>query len=232
MSTFGVFKHIVKHKLGQQAKDESRIDIGLPLNLKIGSMVSISEIPFIINSDKMLITKPNTDHIVMAIGNICISQQISHYKFYLEDVKNPESNSIVQISTKKDEVEDMMFIQQYDMIRPADEPGWELWLNEHLGLIGGPDFKVSDSDKNREETYVRCTPRAFLSETVIFDPYGEDGSKIENLQAIYSRQLDGLSEYCIVSREKHYDYRHTQQDVFVTVNLAIDLNKGEFIPLT
>jgi hypothetical protein len=218
----------------------NRIDVGLPLDLKFNSQIEISKTPFML-SEKMLIESPIDDnHIVTGIGKICFSDK-EFYKFYLEELKNPQNKSILQVSTVGSSLSlvDFMFFKPYETL-DLDENIISVFLDEKDGLIGLKDFIITTEDQ-KKFVYNRISPlpdkggrhNTKINEKLIYDPFGDTGGRMESVQAMYSRDLgdDMGNEYCLVSSVKLLNleggFYVGNQEVYISILLGIELHKTQ-----
>ena len=225
-----IFKYMINKKIEEFKKEKKdRIDINLPLNLKFNSQIEISKTPFML-SEKMLIDQPIDDvHIVTGIGKIDLGFDNVFHRFYLEELKNPENKSILQV-----QAESFMFFKPYETLDLNDDIV-SAFLDETDGLIGLKDFIITDDEKY---VYNRISPlpekggrhNVTVNEKTIFDPFGDTGCRVESLQAMYSRDVEGITEYCLVSRDKIFVSNYERvtygdlKEASISILLGIDLH--------
>lgn len=218
----GIFKNILAKKqraisasIGEYFKGKpQRVDVNLPLGLKLNGMARLDETKFVIYGDALKMASPGAgNHTVIAVEKFTINA-LTVYRFYLES-NDDKNQSILQIplsgapisapisasisapisAPSPPEVSGIILYRVVDEVYPENEEDWGLWLNEGTGWIGYKDFIIRDDDGTEtlyyrvwgaDEDYVG--PISFQS-TMVLDPYGMTGMKTENLGMVYAREI-------------------------------------------
>ena len=227
MGRFSIVTHVLKNKVEELTKqDKPRIDLGLPLNLKIGTFLSINETDFVLN-DELLTKSPGTEHVVVAIGKFKIDEGIDVYRFYLQGVTNKEE-SILQISINKTEPVEFTLYRLFDEIEPTTADEWATWLNEPAGLIGFKDFIVENKTFNREREAGKLWVDPFeFTENVITDKYGDEGMVASTKVGTFIRYFDEIYEMLLIEHDKISDNKYDLLSSRIGILTGIDLNKAQ-----
>jgi len=151
----GVLMEYLKKKLGSAHADPSaaRVDAGLPLGIKIGSLVSIDPAPLTIAAQAgLVVTGFDGKQAVAAWGKINFSGLIIH-RFYFEDGEHM-LQFIADTSGKL--TEDPMLYMLYQEIFPSSKNEWSNWLANpdkkgDTGFIGFESFNLFDLKKKSKK---------------------------------------------------------------------------------
>ncbi|MEO5360499.1 MAG: YjfK family protein [Nitrospirota bacterium] len=235
MGALGIFKHIVE-KQKEALSDllegkKQRVDLTIPLGLKINSIVKIDETKFILNEEKLKVTSPGAaTHTVVAAGKYTIGP-MSNYKLYLQSTMDKEDESVIQVVVENTEILSLAYYRVIDEVFPADEDEWGVWLNYGTGLIGYKDFIIDGeliyqrTVGSHQQDYIEPMDYA---ETVALDPYGMTGMKIDGLSMRYAREVNkDMQEYIVVTMEKVKDEFGTVKEAGVTIMAGIELVEPE-----
>ncbi|MBF0516795.1 MAG: DUF2491 family protein [Nitrospirae bacterium] len=229
----GIFKHIVERQKealsGLLQGKKQRVDSTIPLGLKINSIVKIDETKFLVNEGKLKVQSPGPEsHTVVAAGKYTTGT-MSNYKLYLQSTMDKEDESILHIVVENTELVSLAYFRVIDEIFPANEDEWGVWLNDGTGLIGYKDFIIDGELSygrtigNKDQDYMQPIP---FTETVVLDPYGMTGMKIDSLSMRYVRDA-GINEYIVVTMEKVKDEFGAVKEAGVTIMAGIELVEPE-----
>jgi hypothetical protein len=180
--------------------------------MRLGGMIQIPEVDFILYGDKLRVKPPTGDLAVVAVGNFNIGKFIG-YRFYLKE-EGAENFFMLQImkAPGSPTIDDCKFYTLWDEVYPDD---WDFWINEDKGYIGYSAFELQDQtryfrvwENHQEEKVVedsgqeRIThipPVAFGEETYS-DPWGSDKHDSNNESMLYGREIaDDMTEFLLVS---------------------------------
>jgi len=215
-----VLKRITKKKLtSEPTKDPSeRIDNGLPFNLKIGSVITIDSVPFILN-DGLTIQNPGATQLVKAYGSLKILGFPAH-RFYLEDETGKEE-SVLEIIETDDELEIVLY-RDFEIITPESADDWDHWLSEEDGYIGYPVFRLRGADENDlYDNYwgsdSHQSEPVCATETIFEDMFGENQCTIQHTMMLYSKEVGDIHEFALLSAEEDTE----KETSLVRVSLGI-----------
>ncbi|MBF0320046.1 MAG: DUF2491 family protein [Nitrospirae bacterium] len=235
MGALGIFKHIVERQTEALSelleKKKERVDSTIPLGIKINSMVKIDETKFILNEGKLKVQSPGAGtHTVVAAGKYTIGP-ISNYKVYMQSAMDRNDESIIQIAVENTEIISLTYYRVVDEVFPASEDEWGTWLNYDTGLIGYKDFIIDGELEYRRtigSTQQDYVDPIHFTETVVMDPYGMTGMKVESRSMRYAREVDkDMQEYVVVTMEKVKNEFGTVKEAGVTIMAGIDLVEPE-----
>jgi hypothetical protein len=187
-----------------------RIDLHLPLGIRIGGMIDIPQPDFILAGDSLKIKHPGLSNIVLSYGVIPMGKSV-FYRFYLQASKSIYMLELV--TNERKDVDQCTIFMQYDEIFPDD---WAFWLDDREGYIGYSVFQTKDNtpyfrvwedpdratilgqdDHGNEIT--RIPPVEFL-ENVYLDQYGKHQEMVKYDSMLYARQINAdLNEFLLLS---------------------------------
>jgi hypothetical protein len=149
----------------------------------------------------------------------------------MQSAMDKDDESIIHIAVENTEIISLAYYRVTDEVFPATEEEWGTWLNYGTGLIGYRDFIIDGNLEYRrtigspQQDYV--DPIQF-TETVVLDPYGMTGMKVESRSMRYAREVDkDLQEYVVVTMEKVKNEFGTVKEAGVTIMAGIDLVEPE-----
>ena len=231
---FQLLSSIISKKWNESPQPESkRIDRDLPLGMRLGGMIQIPEVDFILYGDKLKMKPPATDLAVIGIGTFAIGK-FAGYRFYLK-TEGAEDFFMLQImkTPGSPTIDDCKFFSLWDEIYPD---GWDFWLGEDDGYIGYSAFDLQDSTRyfrvwenpqaqktvqDDGKEHITHIPPVDFQETTNFDPWGNDTHYSNNESMLYGRELegvtDGMTEFLLVSCVSEGDDASVQLYVGVPV---------------
>ncbi|MEO5356731.1 MAG: YjfK family protein [Nitrospirae bacterium YQR-1] len=237
MSGAGIFRHIhekSKVKLtGVFRKKPERIDINLPLGIKINSMIRLDETKFITNADVLKVQSPGGGIHTVVAGEKFMIGSLKVYRFYIEENES-RNQSVLQIPVANDEIEGIVLYQIIEEVYPQSDEQWDFWLNEGTGCIGYKDFKIQEED-GKETLYYRLwggderyTKPIFFRSVISTDSYGITGMKTESHGMVYGREIsETLQEYLFIVHEKLLDNDRELEEAKVVLMAGIDIDLAE-----
>ncbi|MBF0465745.1 MAG: DUF2491 family protein [Nitrospirae bacterium] len=232
-----IFRHIYEKNKQKPAgflrKKPRRIDVNLPLGIRINGMVRFDESKFVINSDVLKAQSPGGGIHTVAAGEKFMIGSLKIYRFYLEE-NETKQQSVLQIPVSNDEMEGMVLFRIIEEIYPQDEEEWDFWLNEETGCIGNKDFRIREEDGSDtlyyriwgdDERYVKPI---FFRSVISTDSYGLTGMKTENIGMIYGREItETLQEYLFIVYEKLLDDDGHTEEAKIILMAGIDIGLAE-----
>ena len=220
-----------------------RVDENLPFGLRVGARVTLSEEPYLreLVEGTLLATFPGREQVVVGYGKFDILE-LTFHRFYLAPYHDTggadiEKTAAIQVTVNREgAVDDLVLFKDADIIHPSTEEGWDVWLNEHAGIIGNNPFYVNDDDDIRIAEYSRIldsesdrriAPLA-VTEQMYVDPYQKKSSAfhVERMLMFYQRTLtdadgDPLTEWVSVSSEVDNDGARVRISNGLNVNQAL-----------
>jgi hypothetical protein len=213
--SWALLARIAKNKWSKKNEevDRPRIDGNLPLELKIGSRLSIMCPSAIIAGDKLNMKVPLGELSVVSYGTFTI-YGFKGYRFYLS-TDSQELFTLQVVLNQKGEIDDLKLYSLHDEITAIPKDGWDFWLNDHDGYIGYSIFDLKDGTryfrawdneteqeivaKDDDEVITHIPPVRF-EETVHEDPYGDKRHRVTHLSMLYGRDAtDSVAEFMMVS---------------------------------
>lgn len=201
----------IKSRFSSDAGPKERIDKSLPLGLRIGSRVRISEVPFMLAGDEIYLSYPGEESLVGAYSESDMAG-LKTFRFYLKDRADLEQESVLLVlmdDNSKDVAEIYLFREQaeiplfYNSLDEVPADGDEVnavnfWIGEQGGIIGMPLFNTPDDivyGRLWESELDARIPALEVEEKIHLDPYGDAVMHVEHLGTmLYARSVEGLSE--------------------------------------
>lgn len=221
--------------------ERERIDDSLPLGLRIGSRVQLSEAPFLLAGESSHVDYPGEEALVSAFSETTLAGLNTH-RLYLDDRTDTDQESMLLIVSDDagSNVEEMyLFREQYEIplyhirVEDAEEDdetsAVDFWLDREDGIIGMPLFHTPD-----ELTYerlwepdrdVRINPYK-SDERIFLDGFGEASATLEHQGTmLYGRVVEGIGgdvdEYLLITVER-------DEQVFqVRIWIGLGLSQGD-----
>jgi hypothetical protein len=231
--TWNLFKRILQKKTEEHKVENrlitQRIDYNLPLNLRIGALVEVSQTDFILGGSNLHIMYPEIKNSVKSMGKFSIGESTA-YSFYL-GVKDTVYTLQVVVDSKKS-IEECKLFMPYDEMFPSPEAGewWNYWLDDNTGYIGYSVFELTDktqydrvwqdpsSQVELDGGLNRIHPIAF-TEKIYLDEYGDSTTEIKHNAMLYGRYAtDDVSEYLLVTAVESTESDSVQLLVGIEVN--------------
>ncbi|MBI5251096.1 MAG: DUF2491 family protein [Desulfomonile tiedjei] len=195
---------------------QERVDRDLPLGIRIGGIVEIPEVDFILGGDNLKIKHPGSSNVVSSYGSYPVGDSRVH-RFYLDA---QDLIYILQIVTDRQKaVEECKLFMPYDEVYPDD---WDFWLGERDGYIGYEIFQTQDGvqyfrvwgsdeasvvveEDEQGNQITRIQPFEFI-ETIHLTPYGDQNETVKYDSMLYGRHVnENVDEYLIVSAVNEKD---------------------------
>ena len=202
-----------RDRLRNRSDKRERIDSNLPLDLRVGSRIQISEAPFLITGDDTLLKFPGNESLVGGFSHGSMAG-LSTYRIYMKDRSDDSQESMLMILMTDDDqaIDELYLFREYTEIPlyyvsldEVPDDGDEVnavdfWNSDRDGIIGLPLFHTPE-----ELTYERLwepdvdakIPSLRFTERINLDPYGENVVKIEHLGTmLYARTFEGIGFEC------------------------------------
>jgi hypothetical protein len=210
-STWGLLKRIAEKRFAK--KDErrpisDRIDLNLPLGIRINGIVEVPQVDFILGGENLKIKHPGNSNIVLSMGRFLIGDSTIR-RFYLDAGEVVYTLQI--IADKKGSIEECKLFMPFDEVYPNEE-GWDFWLNEREGYIGYNVFQTKDDNTQYERVWedegaiiqlpdgFNRIPPVSYTERIYLDPYGDSVENVQYDSMLYGRHATAdVDEYLLVS---------------------------------
>lgn len=216
----------LKDRFRNRAENKDRIDLDLPMDLRMGSRIQISEAPFILTGEETPLQYPGDESLIGGFSDSSMAG-LKTYRLYLKDRDDESQESMLMVLMADDSttVDELYLFREYTEVPlyyvdlsevPSDGDevnAVDFWISESEGIIGMPLFHTPE-----ELTYERLwesdrdarIPALNFVETVNLDPYGESVMEIEHLGTmLYARTFEGIGvecdEYLLPTVEKDED---------------------------
>ena len=216
----------IRTRIKNRGEKKERIDLNLPLDLRFGSRVQISEAPFLLTGDETPLLYPGPESLIGAFSESTMAG-MKTFRLYLKDREDSSQESMLMILMADDEkaVDEVYLFREFTEVplyyvaldeipNDGDEANAvDFWIGKAEGILGMPLFHTPD-----ELTYERLwepdrdarIPPLTLNETVNMDPYAESTMEIEHLGTmLYARTFEGIGmecdEYLLPTVEKDDD---------------------------
>jgi hypothetical protein len=192
----------------------------LPLGLRLNAIVRFDPTVFILAGDLLKVECPEGDNIVYAISKFPFGDYLVR-RFYLKNLRDEES--MLQVTTCKDEVQEVMLYRTFAEIVPETVEDWGVWLDEQDGYIGSQKI-TSPEGLEYFRVYgdgLRFTPFNFIEKVSC-----PDGNfNIDHYAMFYSRMVESngqqIGEYMIVSKEETGD---EVEEAMVRISTGVEVN--------
>ena len=216
----------LKTKFQNRGKNVKRIDGELPLNLRFGSRIQISEAPFLLTGEQGLLKYPGEESLIGGFSEVDMAG-LKTYRLYLKDRDDDSQESMILVimNDKGDAADELYLFREYEEIplyyanvdevsKEGDEiHAVQFWIDESEGIIGMPMFHTPD-DYSYERQWNHDADERIAElkfhESINLDPYGELALEVEHLGTmVYARTFDGIGiecdEYLLPTIEKDDD---------------------------
>ncbi|MFH0824032.1 MAG: DUF2491 family protein [Pseudomonadota bacterium] len=217
-STWSLLKKIGQKKLDERRETreqdgKTRIDKDMPLGLRFGGIVEISQVDFILGGDDLKIQHPGTDMTVESYGAFTIGGYQVH-RYYLS---SPVGIYVLQLGTdEKKIIQECKLFLPYDEVCPNGPQDWGFWLDENSGYIGYSQFQLKDGtpyvrvwenadamvvvEQDAQGNQLTRIPPIHYTEFVHLDRYGDKFEMLKYDSMLYGRKVnDSVDEYLLVS---------------------------------
>jgi hypothetical protein len=234
--TWSLLKRIGRKKIDQikdsvQEGRTEKIDLDLPLGLRMNGLVEISQVEFVLGGNDLKIKHPGTGSTVVAIGVFSLGQS-NVRRLYLDSDNGMFMLQVVLDRNKT--VEECKLFMPYDEIYPED---WRFWLADEDGYIGLNVFQLKDGSQysrawededamtvveqdDQGNQITRIPPLEYL-ETICHDRTGRSMETVKYDTMLYERQVnESLFEYLMVSAV------NDQEGASVQIMVGIELQPG------
>ena len=203
----------IRSRIKNRSDKKTRIDLKLPMDLRFGSRVQLSEAPFILAGNETPLEYPGEESLIGGFSESTMAG-LRTFRLYLKDRDNESQESMLMVlmADEGDAVEEVYLFREYTELPlyyagmnevPSDGDevnAVDFWLDKSEGIIGMPVFHTPD-----EFTYERLweperdvkIPALNFTETVHLDPYGDQPMEIEHLGTmLYARTFKGIADEC------------------------------------
>ncbi len=228
--SYHIIRAVAKKKtseaVGLFRRKKKRIDEGLPLGVKLDSLLDVDEPALLAHHGLVHIAFPLFPAAVGTIGKIDLGEGVFAYRCYLE-----KSEAFIQIVTEDAAVAECRLFVLDKEVYPGSDADWDLWIDPESGIVGAPDVlhgepeevlytrEWADGEYQAEPVHIR--------ERFLKDPFGEDVIVEEQQAMSYFRvtagnpedpgDSDRMDEYLLIS----------VGDGVVELYLGVDLLEGE-----
>ena len=210
------------------AKGAARVDDGVPMGARIGSVVQIQVSPLIrAQGNGSLVRMPEAgDTRILAVSQIRLEPATELYRLYLDKGDDDARETFLQVFSGDDgKVADILYCTQLARVIPETaedqdaytgvagyglgDAGYTLWRDQLADMLDAPTLAAVFGDADRVD-YTRDAGSAgaqFVApfkgrETRIDDAAGEHGLRQEMYFMPYVRRLaDGTPEYLLITTE-------------------------------
>ena len=205
--------------------EQKRIDLDLPLGLRIRGMVEVPIVDFVLGENDLKIKHPGKMNVVLCYGTYSLPGWRVH-NFYLEAA---DKVYILKLATdqQKNELADCKLFMPLDEVYPSDSSQWDFWLNQSEGYIGLDVFETKDKvvydrvwsgqPQSGSRGYDRVAPLEF-TETLYHDAYGVDSESVNHMAMLYVAANDKVNEYLLLSAVEESEGASVQ----IMVGLALE----------
>ena len=203
----------LKDRFKNRSADKSRVDLDLPLDLRMGSRIQISEAPFLLTGEESMLQYPGEESLVGGFSDSKMAG-LRTFRLYLKDRDRESQESMLMLLTDDagKNVDELYLFREYTEVPlyyvkmneiPSDGDevnSVDFWIDDSEGIIGMPLFHTPE-----ELTYERLwepdrdarIPALQFSEQVNLDPYGESVLEVEHLGTmLYARTHDSVGGSC------------------------------------
>jgi hypothetical protein len=234
--TWSLLKRIGLKKIDQMKESvqegrTEKIDLGLPLDLRINGLVEISEVEFVLGGSDLKIKHPGTGSTVVTIGAFSLGQSDVR-RLYLDSDNGMYMLQVVLDRNKS--VEECKLFMPYDEVYPED---WSFWLADEDGYIGLNVFQLKDGtqydrvwededsmrivEQDDQGTRITRIPPLEYLETIYSDRTGGSMETVKYDTMLYGRQVnESVYEYLMVSAV------NDQEGASVQIMVGIELQPG------
>jgi hypothetical protein len=190
----------------------------LPLNLRLGALVTIDRVPFAMLGDKTLLDLPEGAQTVEARGVVDLGEGVILHRFYLTD------DLFIQVAVRQGRVEQIKLFQFFDTITPGSRGALEAWLKPGSKL-GAARFDAGG------KVFERCwgeegddyAPPVVFDETV-YKVEKEADYDLTHYAMLYERELPGTerSESLLITVEDS-----GPNDFCIVTSIGLDLSPAD-----
>ena len=228
LSNWGLLKRIIAKKASEKNEKRpisERIDLSLPLGIRMKGIIEVPETDFILGGDQLKIKHPGSSNIVSAMGKFSIGDSTIH-RFYLDAGDTIYMLQI--IIDKKGAIEEGKLYMPFDEVYP-NQDGWDYWLNEKDGYIGYSLFQTEDGiqyqrawDNDGEQINLPAgtnhIPPVEFTERIYHDAYGDSWEDVQHSAMLYGRDVtEDVQEFLLVSAVEEEDGASIQLMVGIPV---------------
>lgn len=213
----------LRTRFRNRSDKKERIDTALPLDLRMGSRIRLSEAPFLLMGDQTPLQFPGDESLVGAFSESEMAGMRT-FRLYLKDREDEsqESMLLVLMGEDRQSVDEIYLFREYielplyyvglnEVPDNGDEVNAvDFWIGESEGILGMPMFHTPDElsyERLWEPELDAQIPPLKMTEEVNLDPYGETVMEVEHLGTmLYARSFEGIGidcdEYLLPTVEK------------------------------
>ena len=176
---------IAKAKFNKMFEKKSqRIDVKVPLDLRLERTVSINPDKFILGEDKLSIIQPPDDMEISAIGYYNLFDT-KYYNIYLDGHDNIER--LLQIN-----INEIMYYETKWTQFNLSQDEWHKWLNEENGFLGWKDIEIGGNNYSRiiQQDGADWIQPITFSESITDDMFVPEVMKNQHEAMLFGRAID------------------------------------------
>ena len=199
----------LKGRFKRDDEPKERIDLDLPLNLRHGSRVKLSDAPFLLAGENSHVKSPGSEVLISAFSEVTVEGLLTH-RFYVDSREDPDESAMLMVLLDDDKQtadEIYLFHEQYeiplysvkvDEISEHDDEtnAVEFWIGRDQGILGMPLFHTPDEltyERLWESDSDRWLKPSEYEETINLDAFGSNQTVVEHLGTmLYGRTFEGL----------------------------------------
>ena len=104
----------IKDRFRNRSEQKSRIDLDLPLDLRMGSRIQISEAPFILTGEESPLQYPGDESLIGGFSDSSMAG-LKTFRLYLKDRDDDSQESMLMVLMGDDEttVEELFLFREY-----------------------------------------------------------------------------------------------------------------------
>ncbi|MFA5020831.1 MAG: DUF2491 family protein [Patescibacteria group bacterium] len=220
-------------------KKPERLDMNLPLGIRIGSTAQFDASTFIIAGDELEFVPPTGRCLCHGYSRLNIAG-FNYYRFYLQDDSPTPRDFILQVGMDENKPAEFILYQPYldidicpeGEIFPASVEEWNEWLDETNGFIGGQILTIPGGTSYdrviNPERDKRINPFEYTEKTT-FDAFEAPSQNTKICGMTYGRTItvDEIETKEFALPEKRED----NAGAFIAVLIGVEIMATEIVVL-